>query len=252
MSANSAPCHIGLFVFPAMTQLDFTGPYEVFARLPDTVVHVVAKTTDPVRTKRGLVLVPTVGFEECPPLDVIVVPGGPGQHHLMQDEAVLGFLREQAQQAKYVTSVCTGALLLGAAGLLWGYRPTTHWLSLPLLELYGAIPVDERVVVDRNRVTGGGITAGIDFGLRLAAMLRGDTIAQQIQLQMEYDPAPPFHSGSPATAPKDVVETLRRAAEALQQERWKVASQWRNARLSQRDAVPAGAGASDAVNAAPG
>ncbi len=235
MSANSAPCHIGLLIFPAMTQLDFAGPYEVFARLPGTVVHVVAKCADPVRTERGLCLVPTVTCEDCPPLDVVVVPGGPGQHHLMHDEAVLGFLRRQAQEAKYVTSVCTGALVLGAAGLLWGYRATTHWLSLPLLELYGAIPVDERVVVDRNRMTGGGVTAGIDFGLQLAAMLRGETIAQQIQLQMEYSPAPPFHSGSPATAPKHIVETLRRAAEPFQQERWTAASQWRNDWLSQRN-----------------
>jgi cyclohexyl-isocyanide hydratase len=241
MSAHSAPCHIGLLAFPAMTQLDFTGPYEVFARLPDTIVHIVAATPDPVRTERGLVLVPTVTCEECPPLDVIVVPGGPGQHHLMHDTITLEFLRQQAQHAKYVTSVCTGALVLGAAGLLVGYRATTHWLSLPLLELFGATAVDARVVVDGNRVTGGGVTAGIDFGLQLAAMLHGETIAQRIQLQMEYNPAPPFQSGSPATAPKEIVEAVRRAAEPFQQERWKAASEWRTNWLAEREPAPSGA-----------
>ena len=225
MSANSAPCHIGLLLFPGMTQIDFAGPYEVFARLPDTIVHVVAKTADPVRTERGLVLVPTVTCDECPPLDVLVVPGGPGTQHLLHDEAMLEFLRQQAQQAKYVTSICTGALLLGAAGLLRGYRATTHWLSLPLLELFGAIAVNERVAVDGNRVTGGGCTAGIDFSLQLAAMLRGETIAQQIQLQLEYSPAPPFQSGSPATAPLAVVEAVRRAAERFQRQRLETCEQ---------------------------
>jgi cyclohexyl-isocyanide hydratase len=219
MSANSAPCHIGLLLFPGMTQIDFAGPYEVFARLPDTVVHVVAKTADPVRTERGLVLVPTVTCEACPQLDVLVVPGGPGQQLLMDDEEVLAFLRRQAPQAKYVTSVCTGALVLGAAGLLRGYRATTHWLSLPLIELFGATAVDERVVIDGNRMTGGGCTAGIDFALRLAAILHGETVAQQIQLQLEYSPDPPFQSGSPATAPADLVEKVRRAAERFQGER---------------------------------
>jgi len=219
MSANSAPCQIGLLLFPGMTQLDLTGPYEVLARLPNAIVHAVAKTADPVRSDRGLVLVPTVACAQCPTLDVLVVPGGPGQIQLMDDEEILAFLRLQAGQAQYVTSVCTGALVLGAAGLLRGYRATTHWLSLPLLALFGAIPVEERVVGDRNRLTGGGVTAGIDFGLRLAAVLRGDTVAQQIQLQMEYNPDPPFQSGSPATAPGDIVDTVRRASERLQQER---------------------------------
>jgi cyclohexyl-isocyanide hydratase len=249
MSTNRTVCHIGLLIFPAMTQIDFAEPFEVFARLPDTIVHVVAKTLDPVRTDRGLVLVPTVTFEDCPPLDVVVVPGGPGTQHLLHDGAMLGFLRQQAQQAKYVTSVCTGALVLGAAGLLLGCRATTHWLSMPLLDLYGAVAVAERVVVDGNRVTAGGCTAGMDFALQLAAMIRGETIAQQIQLHLEYSPAPPFQSGSPATAPKDVVETVRRAAESSQQERWKAASDWRNNRLAQRDSLPRAA--DDAVKAAP-
>jgi hypothetical protein len=152
--------------------------------------------------------------------------------------AVLGFLRRQAGQAKYVTSVCTGALVLGAAGLLWSYRATTHWLSLPLLRHFGAIPVDERVVIDRNRVTSGGVTSGIDFGLHLAAMLRGETIARQIQLQMEYNPAPPFRSGSPSTAPQDVIETVRLAAEPLQQERSTVARKWQKDWKSRRHPAP--------------
>jgi cyclohexyl-isocyanide hydratase len=234
-AANPAPCHIGFLVFPGMTQLDFTGPYEVFARLPDTVVHVIAKTPGLIRTDRGLTLVPDVSCAACPPLDVIVVPGGPGQQSLMGDEAVLGFLREQAEGARYVTSVCTGALVLGAAGLLRGYRATTHWLSLPLLEVFGATAVDERVVFDRNRVTGGGVTAGIDFALRLAAILRGETVAQQIQLQMEYNPAPPFRAGSPATAPEAVIDAVRRAAAPLQQQRWKFATEWRKGWMSLSD-----------------
>jgi cyclohexyl-isocyanide hydratase len=243
MSANSAPCHIGLVLFPMMTQLDFTGPYEVFARLPDTVVHMVARTAEPVRTERGLLLTPVITFADCPALDVLVVPGGPGQHQAMQDEVLLEFLRSQGEQADYVTSVCTGALLLGAAGLLRGYRATTHWLSLPLLEVYGAVPVDARVVVDRNRVTGGGVTAGIDFGLQLAAMLRGEAVAQQIQLQMEYNPAPPFQSGSPATAPAAIVDAVRRAAEPFQQERWTAARRWRDERMPPHAATSADRGA---------
>jgi len=235
--SDNPPCHVGFLIFAGMTQLDFTGPYEVFARLPDTVVHVVSKTPGLIQTDRGLVLVPNVTCGACPPLDVIVVPGGPGQQNLMGDERVLDFLREQAKGARYVTSVCTGALVLGAAGLLRGYRATTHWLSLPLLEMFGAIPVEERVVVDRNRVTGGGITAGIDFSLLLAAILRGETVAQQIQLQMEYSPDPPFDCGSPATAPKALVDASRRAAAALQQERWSFANKWRKAWMAPSDPI---------------
>jgi len=243
MSANAMPknpvqCHIGLLLFPAMTQIDFAEPFEVFARLPDTIVHVVAKTLDPVRTDRGLVLLPTVTCADCPPLDVVVVPGGPGTQQLLQDEAMLAFLRRQAEQAKYVASVCTGALVLGAAGLLRGFQATTHWLSMPLLELYGALPVQERVVVDGNRVTASGCTAGMDFGLQLAAMLAGETIAQQIQLRLEYSPAPPFQSGSPTTAPKAVVDAVRRAAAPMQQERWKFARKWQEDWMSMSDPVP--------------
>ncbi|HTZ01709.1 MAG TPA: DJ-1/PfpI family protein [Xanthobacteraceae bacterium] len=227
MTETTRPCRIGFLIFADMTQLDFTGPYEVFARLPGTVVNVIAKSAGPVRTDRGLVVVADSDCATCPPLDVIVVPGGPGQQALMDDAEVLGFLQAQSKSARYVTSVCTGALVLGAAGLLRGYRATTHWLSLPLLEMFGAIPVDARVVTDRNRITGGGITAGIDFGLRVAAVLCGETAAQQIQLQMEYRPEPPFDAGSPATAPKAVVDAVRRASAPLQETRWKFANRWR-------------------------
>jgi cyclohexyl-isocyanide hydratase len=219
MPAESGACHIGLLLFANMTQIDFTGPHEILARLPDTCIHVVAKTVHPVRTDRGLILVPTVACADCPPLDVIVVPGGPGQQALMDDEVVLGFVRGQAEQAQYVTSVCTGALVLGAAGLLAGYRATTHWLSLPLLRHFNATTVEERVVVDGNRVTASGCTAGIDLALRLAAMLRGNAAAEHIQLQLEYRPDPPFQSGSPDTAPAAVVDAVRRAAEPRQRER---------------------------------
>jgi cyclohexyl-isocyanide hydratase len=247
---SAASCHIGFFIFPEMTQIDFTEPYEVFARLPDANVHVVARTSDPVRSDRGLVIVPSVTCEECPALDVLVVPGGPGTRHVVEDNDALEFLRRQAEQATYVTSVCTGALVLGAAGLLLSYRATTQWLSLPLLELYGAIPARERVVVDRNRVTAGGCTAGLDFAFRLAAMLRGEPIAQQIQLQLEYSPAPPFNSGSPDTAPREVVDMARRAAEPMQQQRWKAASQWRSDRLAKHD--PATSGPNGAIAVASG
>lgn len=237
----TTPCQIGLLLFPAMTQIDFAEPFEVFARLPDTVVHVVANTLEPVRTDRGLAIMPTITCEDCPPLDVVVVPGGPGTQGLLQDEAMLAFLRGQAKQAKYVTSVCTGALVLGAAGLLRGFRATTHWLSMPLLEMYGAVPVQQRVVVDGNRVTASGCTAGMDFGLHLAAMLRGETVAQQIQLRLEYSPVPPFQSGSPTTAPKAIVDAVRRAAAPMQQERWKFANQWRKDWMAPRDPLPSAA-----------
>jgi cyclohexyl-isocyanide hydratase len=229
-ASATAARQIGMLLFPGLTQIDFTEPYEVFSRLPATRVLVVATTLDPVRSDRGLMLVPTVTCAECPPLDVVMVPGGPGQHLAIHDEVLLEFLRRQAGEAEYVTSVCTGALLLGAAGLLEGYRATTHWLSLPLLQLYGATAVERRVVVDRSRVTASGCTAGLDFALTLAAMLAGDAAAQQIQLQLEYCPAPPFASGSPATAPAEIVATVRHATEPFQQQRWQAATGWRNER----------------------
>jgi cyclohexyl-isocyanide hydratase len=206
---------IGLLVFPRMTQLDMTGPYEVFARIPDAQVHLVWKGKEPVVSDRGLAIVPTTTLADCPPLDVICVPGGPGQIDLMEDEEVIAFLRRQGEQARYVTSVCTGALVLGAAGLLRGYKAATHWASMDNLAHLGAIPVKTRVCIDRNRITGGGVTAGIDFGLVVASRLTDVATAEKIQLYMEYDPDPPFAAGSPDTAPPEVVAAFHETARPM-------------------------------------
>ena len=210
----SQSLYIGFVIFPGITQLDMTGPFEVFARIPAADVHLVWKTLDPVRSDTGLVLTPTVTFDTCPALDVICVPGGPGINALLSDAPTLDFLRAQAATARYVTSVCTGALVLGAAGLLDGYEAATHWASRVFLPPFGAIPVETRVSIDRNRVTGGGVTAGIDFGLALAAELTDRATAERIQLFMEYDPSPPFAAGSPATAAPAVVAAGRDAMAA--------------------------------------
>ncbi len=215
----SEPLHIGLLLFPRLTQLDMTGPYEVFSRVPGAKVHLAWKTTEPVRSDTGLTMLPTTSFADCPQLDVICVPGGPGVAALMEDEAVLHFLRTQATRARYVTSVCTGALVLGAAGLLRGKRATTHWASHDFLGALGAVPVDARVVRDGNIFTGGGVTAGIDFALTLAAELVSPEAAQAIQLQIEYAPAPPFNAGTPGTAPASVLHAARIKGAAMRTER---------------------------------
>ena len=202
--------HIGFLLYPRLTQLDLTGPWEVLSRGPDAQCHLLWKTTDVLHSDTGLPLQPTCTFAAAPRLDVLVVPGGSaGTRAVMQDQEVLDFLREQAEHARYVTSVCTGALVLGAAGLLDGYRATTHWSSVDELVPFGAIPTAGRVVRDRNRFTGGGVTAGIDFGLTLAAELWGETTAMAIQLGLEYAPAPPFAAGTPDTAPPEVVQLLQ-------------------------------------------
>ena len=210
---------IGMLLFPRLTQLDLTGPYEVLARLPNTKVHLVAHSLDPVETDRGLTIMPTTTFATCPPLDVIVVPGGPGQQALMDDEVALAFLRTQARQARYVTSVCTGSLVLGAAGLLRGKRATSHWAALEHLPLLGAVAVKGKVVVDGNIITGAGVTSGIDFALSLAAILEGEQVAREIQLQIEYDPSPPFRSGSPDNASPETLAALRVRMAKLNEER---------------------------------
>ncbi len=201
--------HIGIMLFPRVQQLDLTGPYEVFAYLHDTNVHLVARTLESVTSATGLVLAPTVTFAGCPALDVLCVPGGAGVNALLRDAATLDFVRRQAAGARYVTSVCTGAFLLGAAGLLQGKRATTHWGSHDLLAAFGAVPVRERVVRDGNLLTGGGVTAGIDFALTLAAELAGQAAAEAIQLYLEYAPAPPFTAGTPDTAPPAVLDKVR-------------------------------------------
>ena len=197
--------HIGLLVFPKVQQLDLTGPYDVFATMPGVVVHLVWKDLEPLLSSTGLTMVPTVTFAECPDLDVICVPGGVGVDALMEDPETLAFIRHQASTAQYVTSVCTGALVLGAAGLLKGRRATTHWASHSLLEQFGAVPVKERVVRDGNLMTGGGVTAGIDFALTLIGEVFDADKSRTIQLQLEYAPAPPFDSGRPDTAPANVL-----------------------------------------------
>ena len=215
---------IGMLIFPRLTQLDMTGPYEVLARLPNTAIHLVAHQMDPVTTDRGMMIVPTVTYANCPQLDVVMVPGGPGQQDLMEDAVVLAFLRKQAGEAKYVTSVCTGSLVLGAAGLLKGKRATCHWAAIEHLSLLGAIPVRERVVIDGSIITGAGVASGIDFALTLAAILESEQVAREIQLQIEYDPAPPFNSGSPRTASRETVDALRGRLAPLNQQRREVAS----------------------------
>ncbi|KAA6099911.1 DJ-1/PfpI family protein [Pantoea dispersa] len=210
--SDSASTSIGLLLFPALTQLDLTGPFEVFARAPDTKVHLIWKNLELVVSDRGMAIQPTTTFDTCPALDIICIPGGPGQINLMEDEEVLSFIRAKSKQAKLVTSVCTGSLVLGAAGLLEGYKATTHWASLDQLALLGAEPVNERVVRDRNRITGAGVTSGIDFALSVVSEMFGPNIAQNIQLHMEYDPAPPFDCGSPRSASE---EQLKKAQQQV-------------------------------------
>lgn len=210
---------IGLLLFPDITQLDMTGPYEVFTKLPGAEVHLVWKTLDPVVANGGMRIVPTMTFAACPQLDLVCVPGGPGMNALLNDEETLAFLRRQAKGARYVTSVCTGALVLGAAGLLQGKRAATHWMSRDMLAAFGATPVAERVVIDGNVVTGGGVTAGIDFALKIAADAFGEDLAKAIQLGIEYDPQPPFRAGSPEGAGPAIVEKARAGAARRQAER---------------------------------
>lgn len=199
--------HIGFPVFPDLTQLDFTGPWEVLTRLPHTQCHVLSHDLSPVKSKSGLSFLPTLAFAAAPPLDILCVPGGPGTLHAMTDDKLLAFLRRQAPHCRYVTAVCTGSLVLAAAGLLQGYRATSHWQSIDRLAAFGAIPVKERLVIDRDRITGGGVTAGIDFALHLAALLAGEETARLIALQIEYAPVPPF-PGDPATADPALIEKL--------------------------------------------
>ena len=207
--------HIGFLLFPNVTQLDLTGPAQVLSRVPGAKVHLVWKNLQPVVTDVGFSILPTTTFEDCLPLTVLCVPGGFGMADQLTDEVTLAFLRRQGEQARYVTSVCNGSLVLGAAGLLRGYRSACHWLWRKYLPLFGAEPVAERIVRDRNRISGGGVTAGIDFALALAAELAGEDHARMLQLAFEYDPQPPFDSGSPEKAGPATVARLQ----ALQADR---------------------------------
>ena len=201
---------IGFLAFPNVQQLDLTGPYEMFSTMRSpAAIHLVWKDRQPVQSATGLAFTPTMTFDDCPKLDVICVPGGIGVNALMQDAEVLDFLRKQAAEARFVTSVCTGSLVLGAAGLLKGRRATTHWLAHQFLAELGAIPTDGRVVRDGNFITAGGVTAGIDFGLTVVAELAGREEAEAVQLYLEYAPAPPFDAGTPERAPQALVAALR-------------------------------------------
>jgi cyclohexyl-isocyanide hydratase len=215
----STPLQIGLLLFPKVTQLDLTGPLQVFSSIPSAKVHLIWKRIEPVPTDSVMALTPTVTFADCPQLDVICVPGGFGTDDMVNDEEMLAFLRKQADGARYITSVCTGSLVLGAAGLLKGYRATTHWSAMDCLAPFGATPTNVRVCVDRNRVTGGGVTAGIDFALTLVSEMIDRQAAEMIQLRLEYNPAPPFGAGSPETAPAEVLALMKERIAPARQRR---------------------------------
>lgn len=211
------PEQIAMLVYPGMTALDLIGPQQVFGYMMGAKVHLVWKTKSPIVTDTGISLLPSMTFDECPAApDLLFVPGGGAQTiQLMDDEQVLAFLAARGKSAKLVTSVCSGALVLGAAGLLKGYKATTHWAVHDVLPLLGAIPVQARVVEDRNRITAGGITSGIDFALRIAARLRGDDFARALELNLEYDPQPPFGTGTPAKAGPKVAAAMTRMYQPL-------------------------------------
>ena len=195
---------IACVLFPDFTQLDLTGPYEVFHRMPDAVVHLVAATAEPVESEGGLSIVPTLTFDDAPACNVLFVPGGPGVNAAMLDEQLIAFVQRHAARAAWITSACTGSLILGAAGLLAGFEATTHWASLEFLQAFGAWPKSERVVVSGNRVTGAGVSAGIDAALRIAEEIHGARVAEEIRLAIE--------SGSPETSPEVRAAVERRLA----------------------------------------
>lgn len=201
---------VAFLLFPSLTQLDLTGPAQVLARLGgQSRLDLVWRSRDPVLTDAGFSIVPTATFDEVPAADILCIPGGIGVNKVIADDEAMDWVARVGGSAAWVTSVCTGSLILGAAGLLRGYRATSHWAWRDQLALFGATPVGERVVIDRNRVTGGGVTAGIDFALSLTALLRGEDHARAVQLSMEYDPAPPFDAGSPARAGEALVAVFQ-------------------------------------------
>ncbi|MEO0456831.1 MAG: DJ-1/PfpI family protein [Cyanobacteria bacterium P01_A01_bin.114] len=212
---------VGFLIYPGVIQLDVMGAYQVLTFPPDIHVHLIGKTLAPMSSNEGLSLSPTVTLAECPSLDVICVPGGGmGQLDVMQDNETLAFLRQQGEQAQYVTSVCTGSMVLAAAGLLQGYQATCHWAFREQLVALGVEVVPDRVVVDRNRITGAGVTSGIDFGLTLLGLLCGEEVAKLAQLFMEYTPEPPFNAGSPETAGEDVVNLLMQSGKPMIEAFW--------------------------------
>ncbi len=209
MTDNPKPFHIVFLLFDGITQLDFTGPAQLLSRIPGAMVHTAAIAIKPVQTDSGFAILPSSGFADCPQADLLCVPGGFGIREVIQDQATLQFLRDQAAAARYVTSVCTGSLALGAAGLLEGKRATSHWAYTGLLGKFGATYEKARVVQDGNLITAGGVTSGIDFALALVAEIAGQQIAETIQLSLEYDPQPPFSSGHPDSADPEVLAMIR-------------------------------------------
>ncbi len=219
MISEDIHLQIGSLLFEGLDQIDLTGPFEILSRIPNSTYRIFGKTAEPVRDVKGLRLAPDASLADAPQLDVLHVPGGFGQEALMDDEKVLDWIQRQAAGARCVFSVCTGALICGAAGLLKGRRATTHWSAFHLLPFFGAISVNERVVTDGKFVFAAGVTAGIDGALRVAADLRGDEAAQAIQLYMAYAPEPPFNSGTPEMAPPAILEDARRSIQAITQQR---------------------------------
>ena len=217
--AVPAPLTVAFLLYPDVTQLDFTGPAQFLSRLGSARVDYVARSREPVPTDAGFAVVPTATFAEVGAADILCVPGGIGCIAAMEDEETIAWVRAVGEEAQWVTSVCTGSLILGAAGLLAGYRAACHWAWREHLGLFGAEPAAERVVFDRNRVTGGGVTAGIDFALALTAAIRGEAHARVVQLALEYDPAPPFDSGSPERAGERLVAVYRDRTERLAPDR---------------------------------
>ncbi len=209
-----------MVLFDDMTQLDLTGPLEIFSRFPETQIYLIAKSKDAIRCDRGLKIIPDTTFESCPEnLDVLFVPGGAGVSNVLEDKVYLDFISTQGKYANYITSVCTGSLILAACGLLNGFKATTHWLSINLLKRFNVETRNERVVIDRNRITGGGVTSGIDFALTLAAMLFGEQRAKEIQLLIEYNPQPPFNCGHPDVADNTLLVKVKEERKEMQKKR---------------------------------
>ena len=217
--ASIPPISVAFLLFPNVTQLDLTGPAQVLSRLGNVTLDLVWKDREPVRTDAGFAIMPTTTFADVPRADILCIPGGMGVTEVIADDAAMAWVRAIGAEARWVTSVCTGSLILGAAGLLKGYRAATHWSWREYLAMFGAEMVPERVVVDRNRVTGGGVTAGIDFALTLMAEVRSAEFAKAVQLSLEYDPAPPFDAGSPEKAGPELVATYQRRVAQLAPDR---------------------------------
>lgn len=208
--------NIGFLVYPGVFQLDVMAAYQILSFPPNAKIHLLWKNLTPIISNEDLTITPTTTFDDCPQLDVICVPGGGmGQVEVMKDREILNFLQQQGTTAKYITSVCTGSMILAAANLLQGYKATCHWAVREQLAMLGVEVIPERVVIDRNRITGAGVTSGIDFGLTLVSLIWGESMAKMTQLMMEYDPQPPFNAGTPETASKEVVESLIQVGKPL-------------------------------------